>query len=69
MSATIDLSNLMEHLKPYCEQQALVAEEHADRLDKLLLSGPKSEEQSRNQDRIKSLREIARIFRTIIEDA
>jgi hypothetical protein len=34
-----------------------------------LLSGPKSEEQSRNQDRIKSLREIARIFRTIIEDA
>jgi len=54
MSAAIDLSNLMDHLKPYCEQQALVAEEHADRLDKLLLSAPKSEEQSRNQDRIKS---------------
>lgn len=69
MSAAMELSNLMDHLKPYCEQQALIAEEHADRLDKLLLSEPKSDEQSRNQDRIKSLREIARIFRTVIEDA
>lgn len=69
MSAAIELSNLLGDLKPYCEQQALVAEEHADQLDKALLSEAKPEEQSRNQDRIKSLREIARIFRNIIEDA
>jgi hypothetical protein len=68
MSAALDLSNLMGELRPYCEQQAVVAEEQADRLDKLLLNEAQSDEQSRNQDRIKSLREIARIFRTIIED-
>ena len=68
MNAAIELSDLMGDLKPYCEQQALIAEEHADQLDKLMLSGPKPEEQSRNQDRIKSLREIARMFRTVIED-
>ena len=68
MSAAMDLTQLLGDLKCYCEQQAVIAEEHADRIDKIILDAAKSEEQSRNQDRIKSLREIARMFRTIIED-
>ena len=68
MNAAMDLTQLLGDLKSYCEQQAVVAEEHADQIDKMILDAAKSEEQSRNQDRIKSLREIARMFRTIIED-
>ena len=68
MSAIVKLSDVIANLKPYCEQQALIAEEHADTLDKLLLNNASPEEQSRTQDRIKSLREIARIYRTVIED-
>jgi hypothetical protein len=68
MNAAMDLTQLLGDLKSYCEQQAVIAEEHADQIDKVILDEAKSEQQSRNQDRIKSLREIARMFRTIIED-
>jgi hypothetical protein len=64
----IALPNALEDLKRCCEQQALTAEEQADQLYKLTLDQAENEEQSRNQERIKSLREIARALRTIIED-
>jgi RNase P subunit RPR2 len=64
----IALTDALEDLKRCCEQQALTAEEQADRLYKLTLDQAENEEQSRNRERIKSLREIARALRTIIED-
>jgi hypothetical protein len=63
-----NLDSTLRELKEYCARQALAAEEQADRLEQLMLDDPEADKERSQESRIKRLREIAGMFRTVVED-